>query len=180
MHLQWMVGSPLCLVSHCPLYPTLVPSHRSVCTSTHNSLGHKWESESETHVLNWPRGSWAAGELAGEGDTGALMAWELHPFSFLTPRIAPVPGIALSRGAWAFTPCGRVTGVVMAFIRSWDRFFWEKVIEVHHGAERSGRPLLASHTYAKWTQQGGECAWLGKQDCRKEWETKTNWYGVTP
>lgn len=36
MHLQWVVGSTVCLVCSCPLYPMLVPSHRSVLhTHTH-------------------------------------------------------------------------------------------------------------------------------------------------
>lgn len=115
----WFLPAP-CSQRFCP--------HTGVfCTPTHNSHGHKGESESQTLMLNWLRGSWAAGELAGEGDTEALMAWVLHPFFFLSPGIASVPGLALSHGAWAFTPCGRVTGVVMAFIRRWYRVFWEKV-----------------------------------------------------
>lgn len=176
VHCVWFVPAP-CTRCSCP--PTGV-----FCTPTHISHGHKWESESQTQALNWLRGSWAAGELAVEGDTGALMTWELHPFSFLSPRTGPVPGITLSHGAWPFSPCNRVTAMVMAYVRRSDGLFLResgklsKTIQVCHGRGQAGPPWQATPWQSEPSREESVHGWT--QDCCKEWKTKMNWYGVPP
>lgn len=177
--------SPVSLVSPCPLYPTLVPSHWSVLPHPHTfpmgtSKGvrdratcwtgqevHEQQGSLQGKVtleLWWPESSTRSPSSA----PGSLQCQAL--------LCAMEPGHSLPAAEsqeWLWLLLGGETGV---FWRENGKLS-KKIIQVHHGGERSGRPLLASYTLAKWTQQGKNVHVL-QQDCCKEWET--NWYWVTP
>lgn len=155
-------GSPACLVSPCPLHPTLVPPHRSALhIHTHFPWAQVGEPESDPRAELAER-FMSSRELAGEGDTGAESS--THYFT--------LPGIALSHGA-----CGRVTGVVMAFIQRWDGFLlkvesYPTLPNCVMGVRGQAGPSWQATPWQSEPSVAGQ-AW-------KQWETKTSWYGVTP
>lgn len=172
MHL-WMEGSPLSLISDWLSCRTPVPSYRRVLPCWHvfaigacDDTSECETGRSQTHTLNW------------RGD--ALTLW--CEMALWAPPI-PLPTYPLG-SSWCqecccpmrscvFAPCCRVTGVVMAFIRRWDRVFLResgkilKIIQVQH---------VALHKLHPWqSQPSREWAWLDMQGCCKEGERKINW-----
>lgn len=141
------------LIFPCTLYPTLVPSHRRVLHIHTHFPWAQWESQ--THALNWPEVHGQQGSLQGKL-TQKLWRSESFPHSPSFPPGLPQGKEFLSQGVWAFTPCSRVTGVVMAFIRGFLREsgkLSKKIIQAYHGCERSGkvnpagrRMCMAGHT----------------------------------